>query len=216
MVLASSRARRPGAFGAEARVKGPGASSSRISDALLVTPPFPWLRPSISRICSGPRGRDTPLQSRSACRLSLHVTELFRHLAVADLEQVDSPHVAAAPIEAPTHGGAIAGDDHLFGFEPRLRSVLKEGLPELTHSDLANVPLAVGRRQRVLEHAVVRHQSHHRVDVVPAERLVEGFDDFLRAQPWPTMRVMTSPRFGPPLPNGTECTRCANTISATS
>src|SRR6267143_5984943 len=101
--------------------------------------------------------------------------------------------MTGAPVEPPPHGGAIAGDDHLFGFEPRLRSVLKEGLPELAHSDLANVPLAVGRRQGVLEHAVIRHQSHHGVDVVPAERLVESVDDFLRAQPWPTMRVMTSP-----------------------
>src|SRR5712691_3035467 len=47
MLLAASRSGRPGAFGAEAGVKGPGVSSSRIYDALLVTPPFPWLRPSI-------------------------------------------------------------------------------------------------------------------------------------------------------------------------
>src|SRR5437868_12615880 len=59
MVLAPSRARRPGACGAEACVKGPGASSSCMHDALLVAPPFPWLRPSISRICVGPRDRDT-------------------------------------------------------------------------------------------------------------------------------------------------------------
>ena len=30
------------------------------------------------------------------------------------------------------------------------------------------------------------------------------------------MREITSLRFGPPLPNGTAWTRCANTISATS
>ena len=34
--------------------------------------------------------------------------------------------------------------------------------------------------------------------------------------PWPTIREITSPRFGPPFPNGTEWTRCAYTISATS
>src|SRR6266481_7470686 len=37
--------RRPGAFGAEACVEGPGATSSRIDDALLLAPPSPWLRP---------------------------------------------------------------------------------------------------------------------------------------------------------------------------
>src|SRR4029077_10171649 len=44
IVRASPRARRPGAFGAKAGVKGPGASSSRTESALLVAPPFPWLR----------------------------------------------------------------------------------------------------------------------------------------------------------------------------
>src|SRR5260370_14780577 len=72
MSRAPSRPRRPGAIapheicdfvgtpeGAKACVKGPGASSSRIFNALLVAPPFPWLRPSIARIRSGPRARDT-------------------------------------------------------------------------------------------------------------------------------------------------------------
>src|SRR5215469_16029758 len=57
MALASSRSRPPGF--AEAVVKGPGATSSCNSDALLVAPPFPRLRPSISQICVGPRARDT-------------------------------------------------------------------------------------------------------------------------------------------------------------
>src|SRR5712692_7793579 len=67
MILASSRARRPGACRAEAGANGPGVSSQPprpqrgdpIRYALLVTPPFPWLRPSISRICVGSQGRDT-------------------------------------------------------------------------------------------------------------------------------------------------------------
>src|SRR5256885_4674409 len=58
-ILASSCPRRPGAFGAEGCVKGPGASSSRIYNALLVAPPFPCLRPPMTRICCGSRGRDT-------------------------------------------------------------------------------------------------------------------------------------------------------------
>src|SRR6266851_9791244 len=54
--LASSRSRRAGASGAEACVKGPGASSSCISDALLVAPPFPWLRPPILANLRRPTG----------------------------------------------------------------------------------------------------------------------------------------------------------------
>src|SRR2546430_8026921 len=71
-ILASSVPGRPGANppheicdfagtpgGAEGCVKGPGASSSRTSNALLVAPPFPCLRPPMTRICCGSRGRDT-------------------------------------------------------------------------------------------------------------------------------------------------------------
>src|SRR5262249_22573022 len=42
-LLAHSRARRPGALGAEAGVKGPGAAPSRMINTLLAAPPFPWL-----------------------------------------------------------------------------------------------------------------------------------------------------------------------------
>src|SRR6202165_6256060 len=95
---------------------------------------------------------------------------------------------------------------------------MEERIPEFAHVALTHVPLAVWRRQRVLEDAVVGHERHHGVDVVTAEGFVESFDGLFgrEAQACPTMRAITSPRFGPPLPNGTECTRCANTISATS
>ncbi len=106
----------------------------------------------------------------------------------------------------------------LLGLEACLGRLMEERVPEFAHVALTDVPLAVGRRQRVLKDAVVRHQSHHGVDVVPAESFVEGFYGLFgrEAQACPTMRAITSPRFGPPLPNGTEWTRCANTISATS
>src|SRR5215213_4685879 len=38
------------------------------------------------------------------------------------------------------------------------------------------MPLAVGRRRRVLEDDVVGHQLHHGVDVVPVEGVVEALD----------------------------------------
>src|SRR5205807_10374053 len=69
----SSRPRRPGAFGAEGCVKGPGAASSRIYDALLAAPPFPCLRPPMPRISSDPRSRDTPsVRSYASDGLSGH------------------------------------------------------------------------------------------------------------------------------------------------
>src|ERR1700694_5096902 len=149
---------------------------------------------------------------------ALDVRELFRHLAVAHFEEVDSPDVAVAPVEPPAHHRPIARDHHLLGLECGARGVVEELVPESAHRARPDEPLTVRRRQRVLEDAVVGHERHHGVDVVTAESLVEGGDrGFGRgAHAWPIMRAMTSPRFGPPLPNGTECTRCANTISATS
>src|SRR5713101_5507712 len=150
--------------------------------------------------------------------LALYVRQLFGHLPVADFEQVDAAHVARSPIEAPSHRRPIARHDHLLRLECRVRRVMEEAIPKLPHCLVTHDPLPVWRRQRVLEDAVVGHQRHHGVDVVPAERLVEGVDGFGGAgghQPWPVILAITSARFGPPFPNGTECARCANTTSAT-
>src|SRR3989442_1460285 len=150
--------------------------------------------------------------------LSLYVAQLLGHLAVSDLEQVDASDVSQAPVETPPHVGAIAGDDHLLGLETSVGPVVEEPFPERAHCRLADPPLPIRNRQRVLEDAVVGHQRHHGVDVVPAESLVKRVDSLGRSrchQPWPIIRAITSERFGPPLPNGTACTRCANTISAT-
>jgi hypothetical protein len=84
--------------------------------------------------------------------------------------------VTVAPVETPQDGGPIAGNDHLLGLEARVRRLGEERLPELAHRPLAHVPLTIGRRQRVLENAVVGHQRHHTVDVMAAECLVEGLD----------------------------------------
>src|ERR1700730_5172442 len=144
---------------------------------------------------------------------ALYVRELFGDLPVAHLEQVDTADVAVAPVEAPADGGPVTGDDHLLGLEAGVRRLGEELLPEPAHVALTDVTFAVRCRQRVLEDAVIGHQLHHRVHVVPAERFVEGLDRLFGVHAWPIMREITSPRFGPPLPNGTECTRCAKTIS---
>src|SRR5437879_9012375 len=148
--------------------------------------------------------------------LALYVRELFGHLAVADLEQIDAPHMARSPVEPPPDRRPIARDDNLLRFETGIGGIVEESVPERAHCLLADHPLAVWRRQGVLENAVVGHQRHDGVDVVPAERLVEGIDGLGgAAHPWQIILAITSARFGPPLPNGTECTRCANTNSGT-
>src|SRR5437773_1613505 len=119
---------------------------------------------------------------------ALYVAELFSDLAVADLEQVDTAHVAAPPIEPPADDGAIAGDDHLLGFEPCPRCIAEELIPEPAHRGLADMPLAVGSRQGVLEQAVVGHERHHAVDIVAVERLVEGVDGRLGGGSIPRLR----------------------------
>src|SRR3989440_6666948 len=147
---------------------------------------------------------------------ALHVTQFLGHLAVTDLEQVDAADVPVAPVESPPHRSAVARHNQLFRLEARSGGAGEERLPEPAHRGLAHMPFAVGWRQRVLEQAVLGHQRHHGVDIVAPERLVESLDRLSCVQLWPTMREMTSPRLGPPLPNGTEWTRCAYTISATS
>src|SRR6266568_6224282 len=109
-------------------------------------------------------------------RSALYVAELLRHLAVANLEQVDAADAPASPVEPPPYGRAIARDHHLLGLEAGIWGVVEESIPERPHRGLADHPLPVRNRQGVLEDAVVGHQRHHGVDVVPAEGLVEGGD----------------------------------------
>src|SRR5438270_8224741 len=113
---------------------------------------------------------------------ALDVAQLFGDLAVSDLEQVDTAHVAFAPVESPAHDGAVAGHDQLLRFESCLRRAGEEGFPESAHVRLPDMPLPVRWRQRVFEDAVVGHQRHHRVDVMAAERFVESLDRLLGVQ----------------------------------
>src|SRR5438132_4332748 len=149
--------------------------------------------------------------------LAFYVRQFLRDLAVPNLEQVDTANMSGTPVEPPTDHRAVAGDHKLLGLELRLRRASEKVVPELAHRSLADDLLSVGRGQRVLEDAVVGHQCHHGIEVVAAEGFVECVDRLGRRghQPWPIIRAMTSARLGPPLPKGTECTRCANTISAT-
>src|SRR5260370_33991085 len=182
--------------------------------------PHPAMSTAPTNAAAKPRRPAIPLirwTSRLRNGLALYVRQFFGHLAVADFEQVDAPHMPRSPVEPPPNRGPIARDDHLLGLETGLGRIVEELVPERPHRLVADHPLAVWRRQRVLEYAVVGHHRHHGVDVMPAERLVEGIDGLgrTRAHPWPIILAMTSARFGPPLPNGTECTRSANTILAT-
>src|SRR2546425_7947347 len=119
---------------------------------------------------------------RAAVRSSLHVGELLGHLAVAYPYHIDSPHVSSPviPAEHPPDDPAVGDGEDLLGLEARAWGGQEEALPEGLHRGGPGEPLAVRRRQRVLEHAVRRHQRHHAADVVAIERVVEPIDDVER------------------------------------
>src|SRR4029453_6795864 len=138
--------------------------------------------------------------------LSFHVGELLGHLAVAHADDVDAPHVTApvVPVKHPAHEPAVAGGEALLRLEARRGRGLKERPPERAHRARALEPLAVRRRQGVLEHAIGRHQRHPRGDIVAIERLVEPANDG-RAWPWSRRRAwrplpVDCARFGVPSP----------------
>src|SRR2546426_5830881 len=119
---------------------------------------------------------------RAAVRSSLHVAELLDHLAVAYPYHIASPHVSSPviPAEHPPDDPAVGDGEDLLGLEARAGCGQEEALPEGPHRSGPFEPLAVRRRQRVLEHAVRRHQRHHAVHVVAIERVVEPIDDVAR------------------------------------
>src|SRR5258708_37140822 len=78
-----------------------------------------WPHPAIStaptNAAAKPRRPTIPLirwTRRLRNGLAFYVRELFGHLSVADLEQVDAANVPRSPVEAPPNRGPIARDDH--------------------------------------------------------------------------------------------------------
>ena len=83
--------------------------------------------------------------------------------------------VVVGPRVAPLHGAAISGRDDVLAVEVRGGRRGEELLPCRAHLVLTLVALTA-RGRRVLEHAVVGHGRHHRVDIVAVERVVEAVD----------------------------------------
>src|SRR6266436_2913885 len=97
-------------------------------------------------------------------RLStLDVGELLGHLAVAYPQHIDSPDVSSLviPAEHPPDDTTVADGEDLLRLEARAGCGLEEAPPEGSHRGGPLEALAVRRRQRVLEHAVCRHQRDH-------------------------------------------------------
>src|SRR6266436_5317616 len=113
---------------------------------------------------------------------TLDVGELLGHLAVAYPQHIDSPDVSSLviPAEHPPDDTTVADGEDLLRLEARAGCGLEEAPPEGSHRGGPLEALAVRRRQRVLEHAVCRHQRHHPVDVVAVEHVVEPTDDLER------------------------------------
>src|SRR2546428_6555507 len=119
-------------------------------------------------------------------RLStLDTGELLGHLAVAYPQHIDSPDVSSLviPAEHPPDDTTVADGEDLLRLEARAGCGLEEAPPEGSHRGGPLEALAVRRRQRVLEHAVCRHQRHHPVDVVAVEHRVEPPDDLAPRPP---------------------------------
>src|SRR5437016_5700765 len=90
MGLAPMGPRRPGGCAAEARVKGPVAPSTRISNALLAASPFPWLRAPMPQIRCGAQGSGTLIPQIGAAHrlLVLQIRALAFDRDAADLEHI--------------------------------------------------------------------------------------------------------------------------------
>jgi len=110
--------------------------------------------------------------------------------------------VGGRPREEPFRHAAVAGDEVPRGSEVGVRESLEdpgEGLADLLTSREA---LAAGLRpRRRLEDAVVRHESHEVVDVVPVPAIAKRFQILDRhhglASSWkmcPSMRATITPR----------------------
>jgi hypothetical protein len=111
-------------------------------------------------------------------RLDEHVGELLGDLAVAHADDIDPSDMAAplVPVEHPANDAAVADREDLLGLEACARGGPKEALPEGADRASAHEPLAVRRRQRVLEDAIGGHERHHPFDVVTVECRVEASD----------------------------------------
>ena len=137
------------------------AAPDRLTPHPRARPLAPYLSPSRTRTsrrpCRRGRGSRRRRAARSSCRRRWSTCR-------------------------PTARRTVAGDDDVFTVEVRVGRRGEELLPRRADLRLTFVALAV-RRRRVLEHAVVGHRRHHRVDVVTVERLVEAID---RCRPCPS------------------------------
>src|SRR5690606_33394192 len=103
--------------------------------------------------------RPTRRPARGAAS-ALDVRALLGHLPVADAEDVHAADAAGLPVAHPAVGpaddGAVAAAEHLLGLEVGLGRAREERLPVGPHGRLPLDPLAVRRRARAVEEAVVR------------------------------------------------------------
>ena len=100
-----------------------------------------------------------------------------------DAQNVYAAHVArlaglvGGPAVSPADNRPIGCNECLFGCEERLGGGGEQALPTRAHRRLTCESLAVRRRRRVLEDAVLGHQGHDGVDVVAIEGGIEALDD---------------------------------------
>src|SRR5262245_54585403 len=112
---------------------------------------------------------------------AFHIRQLLCDLAVHHTKYVHASDVAgltvSRPMVPPANDTAVPGSENLFGLEPSLRRAREELLPELAYARLTLESLAIRRRPGAVEHAIIGHELHDRVDVVVIEHVVEALDD---------------------------------------
>src|SRR5690606_27779465 len=99
-------------------------------------------------------------------KLALDVRQLLADPPIPNAEDVDAADVTGRAVPnpgvAPADDASVTGREHLLDVEVRLRRAAEECLPCRANGDAAHEPLSIGRRPRVLEHAVVSDQPHER------------------------------------------------------
>src|SRR5260221_13083618 len=118
----------------------------------------------------------------SGCQsLPLDVGEFLRYLAVSHAKHIHATYMPATPvgicpIVLPASDAAIFMCDHLLGLENGIRRGTKKLFPKVANRFLSFKPCTIWRRIGVFKDAVLGHQGHHRLNVVPVEGVVKLVD----------------------------------------
>src|SRR5262245_56255010 len=105
-------------------------------------------------------------ESRGPRGLPFDVRELLGDEPVAYPKNVNSTHVAGAPVVPPADDATVTGRELFLRLEARLWIGPKKLLPYAAHRGGAHMALTVRCWIGIFEDAIIRHRFHHRVHIV--------------------------------------------------